>query len=277
MSLALRRIGASNKFTHRLCARGAIAWYAGADASFRQHQLGSAEPTETAMNGIVLGFDTDTHTGAISGDDGNRYDFALLDWRGPRPPRRADHVDFQAIDDRATEIQLLEPVYVQPTPARFYLSPSGRISRSQYWLKFLLPYLAVDITLDIASHLAPADSSVATTISNVWAFFSLLVVWPSIAVLIKRMHDRNRSGWLFLILLVPTLIFVTLLFTWVGPSLVEAAAGKPVSEPPTLDNLGITVVALGAVVAAIHLWFFIEFACLRGTIGANRFGADPVR
>jgi uncharacterized membrane protein YhaH (DUF805 family) len=31
----------------------------------------------------------------------------------------------------------------------------------------------------------------------------LLVIWPSLAVSIKRWHDRNKSGWWVLISLVP--------------------------------------------------------------------------
>ena len=60
------------------------------------------------MKGNVLGFDPDTNTGAISGYDGQRYDFVTAEWRGAGRPRRGDVVDFQAIDQRATEIYLVE-------------------------------------------------------------------------------------------------------------------------------------------------------------------------
>ena len=26
----------------------------------------------------------------------------------------------------------------------------------------------------------------------------------------------------------------------------------------------------------VGVWFFIEFGCMRGTVGANRYGPDPV-
>jgi uncharacterized membrane protein len=56
------------------------------------------------MKGDVLGFDRDSNTGAISGEDGRRYDFVTLDWRGRGSPRRGDTVDFVAAGQRATEI-----------------------------------------------------------------------------------------------------------------------------------------------------------------------------
>jgi uncharacterized membrane protein len=56
------------------------------------------------MKGNVLGFDPDTNTGAISGHDGQRYDFVRLDWRGSATPARGAVVDFVAENGRATQI-----------------------------------------------------------------------------------------------------------------------------------------------------------------------------
>jgi uncharacterized membrane protein len=56
------------------------------------------------VKGNVLGFDPDTNTGAISGHDGQRYDFVRLEWRGPGMPRRGVTVDFVAGAGRATQI-----------------------------------------------------------------------------------------------------------------------------------------------------------------------------
>jgi uncharacterized membrane protein YhaH (DUF805 family) len=29
-------------------------------------------------------------------------------------------------------------------------------------------------------------------------------------------------------------------------------------------------------VVVVAIWFFIEFGCMRGTVGGNQYGADPV-
>jgi uncharacterized membrane protein YhaH (DUF805 family) len=229
------------------------------------------------MKGNVIGFDPDTNTGAISGHDGNRYDFVTRDWRAPSPPRHGDIVDFQAIERRATEIYLVEPVYVPPGFGSFYFSPLGRISRSQYWLRFVLPYIAIVVVLRIASHLSGRQSAAAVAISIILGIFSLVALWPSIAVLVKRIHDRDKSGWLVLVSLIPSMLFTILLFIWVGAAVIAVAAGQTATAAPSLGVLGIVVILLALVVLGIHIWFFIEFGCMRGTIGANRFGADPVR
>ena len=56
------------------------------------------------MKGNVLGFDPDTNTGAISGHDGQRYDFVRLEWRGAGRPGRGETVDFMPDGQRATQI-----------------------------------------------------------------------------------------------------------------------------------------------------------------------------
>jgi uncharacterized membrane protein len=56
------------------------------------------------VKGQVLGFDPDSNAGAITGHDGQRYDFVRLEWRGTREPMRGDAVDFVADGQRATQI-----------------------------------------------------------------------------------------------------------------------------------------------------------------------------
>src|SRR5580658_5535822 len=101
------------------------------------------------MKGNVIGFDPDTNTGAISGHDGNRYDFATIDWHGQRQPRHGDVVDFQPEGQRATQVYVTEPQYVVPGFGEFYFSPSGRISRSQLWLRTILPIWGIFVILYI--------------------------------------------------------------------------------------------------------------------------------
>jgi uncharacterized membrane protein YhaH (DUF805 family) len=227
------------------------------------------------MRGNVIGFDPDTNTGAIAGHDGNRYDFVTLDWHGPGRPRKGDLVDFQAIEQRATEIHLLEPQYVPPSFANFYFSPTGRISRAQYWLRFMLPYFAISFGLQIMGEIVGEKSPAYSVISVSLTIFSLVAFWPSVAILVKRIHDRNKPGWFCLFLYIPVLLFSILLVVWLAGAFVAIASGSMTTLPP-LGALGVTVIGSGIVGLIVSLWFFIEFGCLRGTIGANRYGPDPL-
>src|SRR5205085_844771 len=63
------------------------------------------------MQGNIIGFDPGSNTGAISGQDGKRYDFVRLEWRGPNAPGRGTIVDFVAADGHATQIYPLSGHY----------------------------------------------------------------------------------------------------------------------------------------------------------------------
>src|ERR1700722_16181843 len=230
------------------------------------------------MKGNVIGFDADTNTGAISGHDGNRYDFVTLDWRGSSRPKSGDLVDFQAVDRRATEIYLIEAQYFAPNFGQFYFSPSGRISRSQYWLRFMLPYIAITFVLDIIGVVAGQGSAVQTTTSIILSIFGIVALWPYFAILAKRIHDRNKSGWTILWLVIPNTLWIIFLFAWIGAAIFEISQGQTAETAFTsFGTLGLITVILGVISIGIGLWFFVEFGCLRGTIGANKYGPDPVR
>jgi uncharacterized membrane protein YhaH (DUF805 family) len=228
------------------------------------------------MKGNIIGFDPDTNTGAISGHDGNRYDFVRQDWHGHNQPRHGDVVDFQAIGEHAYDIYLIEPEYVSPGFWTFYFSAAGRISRSQYWLRFCLPYFVIGLVLQISVGISGESSVAHSALSSLLTIFSLVVIWPTIVILIKRIHDRNKSGWLCLALYGPMILAFILMFAWLADAIIAAAAGKDVS-PPEINAVGVSAIILLIVSMIVSLWFFVEFGCLRGTIGANRYGPDPVR
>jgi uncharacterized membrane protein YhaH (DUF805 family) len=213
------------------------------------------------MKGNVIGFDVAGNAGAISGYDGKRYDFTRLDWHGQQPPRHSEVVDFVPQGDRATEVYPLTPEYVAPTIGQFYFSLRGRISRSQYWLRFFLPVFAVGFVLHLLQTLGVEG---ARTVSHL---FNLLVLWPGIAVLVKRIHDRNKSGALVWLMYAPLLLAIVI-------TIIAIVHG--VMNSGEAGGLGLFSGALWVVVAAVAIWFFVEFGCMRGTIGPNRFGPDPV-
>src|SRR4051812_3249529 len=166
------------------------------------------------MKGSVIGFDSDTNTGAISGYDGRRYDFAAVDWHGNRQARPGDLVDFAPAGQRATQIYLVEPEYVPPSLGQFLFSLEGRISRSQLWLRWFVPLIAINLVLLVMSLIAAAaDSAAAGTFLVMWLIFSLVTVWPDIAVMVKRIHDRNKTGWLVLAYWIPAGLQLILFFS----------------------------------------------------------------
>ncbi|TNE56927.1 MAG: DUF805 domain-containing protein [Alphaproteobacteria bacterium] len=80
----------------------------------------------------------------------------------------------------------------------------GRASRSDYWVRTFLPLVGISFLLAIVAGLTD-DGSGMSPMMLVYYAFSLFTILPSVAVSIKRFHDRNMSGWWLLLTFVPVL------------------------------------------------------------------------
>jgi uncharacterized membrane protein YhaH (DUF805 family) len=91
---------------------------------------------------------------------------------------------------------------------RNYVGFSGRAARSEFWYWILFTVL-VDIAATIidfgvlASDLMP--------FSSIWSLATLL---PSLAMGVRRLHDTDRSGWWWLIGLIPLIGLIVLIVFW---------------------------------------------------------------
>jgi uncharacterized membrane protein YhaH (DUF805 family) len=82
-----------------------------------------------------------------------------------------------------------------------------------------------------------------------------LVLWVYLATSIKRLHDRDKSGWW----MVPFFAM---------PGIFDVLAGQ----------LGSSYAAwpLSLATFVLYLWGFVELYCLKGSRKTNRFGPDPL-
>jgi len=78
---------------------------------------------------------------------------------------------------------------------RFLFLFRGHVSRFDYVSRFLIPLVVVYAAVIVL--VPPLQSNVA------FGVLVLLSLWPSWAVGAKRCHDRGRSGWFQLIVLIP--------------------------------------------------------------------------
>ena len=56
------------------------------------------------MKGKILAFNEESRSGVISGDDGNRYNFDIGEWKSPALPKSGNKVDFSVSEENATAI-----------------------------------------------------------------------------------------------------------------------------------------------------------------------------
>lgn len=102
-----------------------------------------------------------------------------------------------------------------------YVTFSGRASRSEYWWWTLFIIVAqfglifVDATLWGTTTSGGGSISAQTDTPILTGIFLLGTFLPSLSVLVRRLHDKDRSGWWFWIYLVPLVGFIVLLVWFV--------------------------------------------------------------
>jgi uncharacterized membrane protein YhaH (DUF805 family) len=133
-----------------------------------------------------------------------------------------------------------------------FLRLDGRIGRKAFWMGF--GAVAAGILLaDLAARGVGAAS-----------VFPLVLLYPLIAVLVKRLHDRGRSGW-----------WAAVVATPLAFALVSALGARVVG----LGEAGIERVAVGAIwisVAALAALAIIELGLRRGDPGYTEHGPPPL-
>lgn len=96
---------------------------------------------------------------------------------------------------------------------KFLFSFEGRISRKAYWIYFLVS-LALGFLIQglaIGTTGLVADPEAMPAIPMWYWLIQIPLLWIGLAVMAKRWHDQDRSGWFTLLLFIPLLGFLIVL------------------------------------------------------------------
>lgn len=92
---------------------------------------------------------------------------------------------------------------------RKYAVFSGRARRKEYWM-FYLFNIIIAIVIGLVTGVIGGFLGLGAALSSsVSIVYSLVILIPSIAVAIRRMHDLGRSGW-WILFPVVNLVFLCL-------------------------------------------------------------------
>jgi len=97
-----------------------------------------------------------------------------------------------------------------------YATFAGRTSKSTYWWSVLFVVLAdsvVQILFPSTSHVVEVLGmrNTVTNESSVYSLWQLATIIPSLALLVRRLHDTNRSGKKAWWMLLPVIGWIILL------------------------------------------------------------------
>lgn len=149
---------------------------------------------------------------------------------------------------------------------RTFTSFSGRLSRRGFWFGMLSLLLlgsaaSVGTTPDIFSDdpfKALLDNWRQMGIKDVAIYLALL--YPAMALVVKRLHDRNKSG------LVATLFW--------APALLQSATVIIPGLDAFMDTIMRGYELLAAWIGVVGTWFFVELG-FYGAREPNKYGTDP--
>jgi len=91
------------------------------------------------MRGQVLGVDTRTGDGVVTGDDGRRYAFRPADWAARGEPAVGMLVDFEAMENRA--LSIFPVPGASPPPAVVAPAPEPDLGDRNKYIAALLAFL----------------------------------------------------------------------------------------------------------------------------------------
>jgi uncharacterized membrane protein YhaH (DUF805 family) len=91
-----------------------------------------------------------------------------------------------------------------------YATFTGRATRQQYWMYILLYIGFYFIAVMIDINLGQFDKDNLT--GSISTVYSLGLLIPTLAILVRRLHDIGRSGWWILLMIIPMIGSLIILF-----------------------------------------------------------------
>ena len=228
------------------------------------------------MRGEILSFDEGSGIGLISGDDGIRYGFDRSAVQPPSSVRSGLRVDFVPENGEAVQVMLLAgaaPAFGSASAftsadaatvsafnwQHLLFSFEGRIRRSHFWVGWLI-LLGVSVVIGWIP------------IINLLGF---LLIWPNLAIAVKRLHDMGHTGWLAAIPWVVNIVGTIIGLGLIGVSAFANASALHNEDPAAIFALIGPALGLFCLLLLVNLGFLLWIGLTEGQSGENRFGPNP--
>ncbi|KZY60199.1 hypothetical protein A3742_09140 [Oleiphilus sp. HI0071] len=99
------------------------------------------------------------------------------------------------------------------TVLKKYAVFEGRSRRKEYWFFVLISTIVGSCFIMIDRQMGNYDPE--TQVGFLHSLYSLLVLLPTVALSVRRLHDTGRSGWWLLLLFLPIIGWIVLLIFYV--------------------------------------------------------------
>ena len=137
-----------------------------------------------------------------------------------------------------------------------YAKFEGRARRKEYWM-----FILFDFIFTVAA--AVLDEILGSE-PVIYIVYNLVLILPTLAVLVRRLHDTNRSGWWILLPCISLIIaiFTTILFLFL-------------LLPFDFQGLFLIALILGYIILIIGWVLLLVFTLQDSDVGENWYGKNP--
>ena len=164
-----------------------------------------------------------------------------------------------------------------------FTSFDGRIGRQQWWIGTIvmiiivlilsfavMPLLGISMMAGFDPAAGPdAMMSMMRKAAIIQVIMTAILAYPAVALMKKRLNDRNKPSWLIYLFWAPTIL--SLLMGVTGLNLtVSDVGGVMMPAPSTLSMI------VGIATLVIAIWALVELGFLKGTDGPNNYGKNPL-
>lgn len=131
----------------------------------------------------------------------------------------------------------------------------GRLNRKPYWMTMIATMVIIIVLLLLALVMIREHRfEFAGLTMAILVILYIPLIWIGLAIGAKRLHDRDKSAWWLVVF-------------YAMPGILSTVGNQ-------MEDVGFVI--LHIISFGISVWAFVELGCLRGTVGPNRYGPDPL-
>lgn len=141
-----------------------------------------------------------------------------------------------------------------------FLSFEGRTRRSHFWIGWLVCF-GLGVVLG--------------WIPLLGFILSIALIWPNLAITVKRLHDMGHTGWLATIPYVVGIVGAIVAVMMIGATAFMNMAALENEDPAAIIALIGPAIGLFGLIFLVGLGFLLWIGLTDSQPGDNRFGPNP--
>jgi uncharacterized membrane protein YhaH (DUF805 family) len=161
----------------------------------------------------------------------------------------------------------MDASFYRSSKGRLLFGLAGRIHRTDFWVGFVA--IVGITTLAILLHGRHVSGGALGEFFTLVTVIAVLSPYCLTAVVVKRLHDLNKSAWHALVL------FFAFICAGLAALAHEGLRPSQIISAESRDFWTAVFYLAAGLAVALLAYLIVRLGFTRGTLGSNRFGPDP--